>query len=127
MTRAKAPRPKLPKPGTRQAYTNSLLEDIRKEIGVVIDAVVSNRRVLEQKMDEGFAAHAVRLEALEHVVRQNSEDIRQNSEDIRRNSEDILSLKTEVTRVATRVDGVTSRVTAVEDRVDVLERRPPAS
>jgi methyl-accepting chemotaxis protein len=66
-----------------------VLEQIRSQMDVVLEAVVGSRAHLDAKIDAVGARLSARIAVLEEVVRKNSEDIRKNSEDIRKNSEDI--------------------------------------
>src|SRR5690242_18406476 len=66
-----------------------LVEDLQSKIELVLEAVTGSRESLERSMHELEARLSARIDVLERVVRQNSEDIRKNSEDIRKNSADI--------------------------------------
>ena len=111
MTRGKkgAPKRAAAAGSTATSRLNVILERVEEQQRVVIEAVTSNREALERKIEEGNLKLASRIDTLELVVRQNSEDIRKNSEDLRSLS-DKLDAKADSTRV-----------TALEARVDALE------
>jgi chromosome segregation ATPase len=66
-----------------------VLEDIRSQMAMVIEATVTTRRELWSALQGVEERLSGRIAALEAAVTQNSADIRKNSEDIRKNSEDI--------------------------------------
>ena len=66
-----------------------ILEEIRSQNRVTIEAIEATRTALEAKIDQVDRDSKARDSVLEAAVRQNSTDIRKNSTDIRKNSTDI--------------------------------------
>jgi uncharacterized coiled-coil DUF342 family protein len=109
-----------------------LLEDLRSQQKLMLEAIQSWGERLTRTMDERFSQVNARLDMLESVVRKNSEDIRKNSEDIRKNSEDIRknsedieALRLEMRRLRSDFDTREERakLTQLEERVAKLEKR----
>ncbi len=132
-TKRAAASPKPSKEAVRKGATsedalhrfNVLLEDVRSQQNAMLEAIASMGESLERKFDERFTRIEQRLEILESVVRQNSEDIRKNSEDIRKNSEDIETMRIELQRLRKDFDTRDERaqIRALEERVGRLEQR----
>src|SRR5689334_7971028 len=84
----------LPKPSLKEVVDlvrghGVILEEMRAQNRATIEAVETNRIVLEERIESLARETGGRLTLLETAVRQNSKDIRKNSEDIRKKSEDI--------------------------------------
>ena len=105
--------------------TAVILEDIRAQNRVVLEAVQSMGESLRSEIAALRQELCERIERLEAVVRQNSIDIRKNSEDIRKNSEDIQRLEAELrsVKVAVLMKVDAAALAALELRVSALERR----
>ncbi len=115
---------KHPPPPTQEAHrTNALLEDIRAQQQVMLEAIASMREELERKFGERFDGVDTRLKLLEESVRSNSAEIRKNSEDIRRLFGGLAEVSDEVRRLRADFDRreERSRIEALEARVERLE------
>jgi len=98
--------------------TAVILEDIRAQNRVVLEAVQSMGESLRSEIAALRQELCERIERLEAVVRQNSIDIRKNSEDIQRLEAELRSVKV---AVLMKVDA--AALAALELRVSALERR----
>ena len=97
-----APKPKIPRAGTRASYTNVLLEEMNDRIRAAFDADAATREHFDRVIAERFEWLAQRLDLVESVIQQNGAEIRQNNADIaglkeavEGNSRDIVGLKEE--------------------------------
>jgi hypothetical protein len=108
------------------------LEDVQSQMRLVFEAVTSLGQQFDAKLSAVEARLSERISVLESVVRQNSEDIRKNSEDIRKNSEDIRKnsedirqLQEEVAQLRRDFDrrAELARVDALEQRVAQVEAK----
>lgn len=95
-----------------------LLEQVHSQMNVVLEAVTLTRTSLETQIKESEARLEARINILEQVVRQNSEDIRKNSEDIRELREEVRRLRHDFEHRAEL-----TRIADLEGRVAALERR----
>ena len=102
-----------------------ILEQLRSQMTLVLEAVTATRTELKTEMGEMEARLSARITLLEQVVRQNSVDIRKNSADIRKNSEDICELRAEVARLRHDFDhrSEIERLASLEERVLAIETR----
>ena len=73
-----------------------LLEDMKSQIQVVLEAVTSSREEVRRDLREVDERLGARINNLEAAVKQNSADIKQNSADIKQNSADIRIVREEV-------------------------------
>jgi len=121
--KARTSRRKLPKPGTAQAYTNVLLEDIRTQVQLAVEVANGTREALERKIEESHRQLSMRMDVIEGAVRENGDDIRKNSEDIRKNSEDIRTLVERVDTLTESVKELSMTARAHDSRLDRLEER----
>ena len=117
-----------------------ILEEIRSQNRVTIEAIEATRVALEAKIDQVDRDSNARDSVLEAAVRQNSTDIRMNSADIRKNSADIRKNSTDIRKNSTDIQKnsddirknsedirvLTARVEALgplDHRVSAIERR----
>jgi hypothetical protein len=124
-----------------------ILEEIRSQNRVTIEAIEATRVALEVKIDQVDRDSKARDSVLEAAVRQNSTDIRTNSTDIRKNSANIRKNSADIRKNSVDIqknsadieknsDGIrknsedirvlTARVEALgplDQRVSAIERR----
>jgi len=123
-----------------------VMEDMRSQMALVVEATTSTRTELRAEMRDMRAELSERISVLESVVRQNSvdiqknsvdiqknsadiqknsADIQQNTTDIRQNSADILALREQVAGLRHDFDHRTElgRVSSLETRVSMIESR----
>lgn len=102
-----------------------LLEDMKSQIQVVLEAVTSSREELRRDLREVDERLGARIANLEAAVKQNSTDIKQNSADIKQNTADIRSVREEVAGLRRDFDRrpELERMKALEDRVARVEAK----
>ena len=119
--KARTSRRKLPKPGTAQAYTNVLLEDIRTQVQLAVEVANGTREALERKIEESHRQLSMRMDVIEGAVRENGDDIRKNSEDIRTLVERVDTLTESVKELSMTARAHDSRLDRLEERVGTLQ------
>ena len=102
-----------------------LLEDMKSQIQVVLEAVTSSREEVRRDLREVDERLGARINNLEAAVKQNSADIKQNSADIKQNSADIRIVREEVAGLRRDFDRrpELERMKALEDRVARVEAK----
>jgi hypothetical protein len=119
-------RPAIRSPANSAAgRTNVILEEMRQQQNVVIDAVKTVEEKLSRRIDETRRDLVMEIDVLKIAVRQNGADIQKSSADIQRISGELQNLTQEVRTMSNKLDtkGDTSSVEKLEQRVDTLERR----
>jgi predicted RNase H-like nuclease (RuvC/YqgF family) len=114
------------------AYNNVLLEQIRSDQKAMYEAMIAMNEGLRRELRSEIGKVTARLEVLESVVKQNSEDIRtlrtevgQLRSEVAELRADVASLRTEVERLRNDFEkrDEVARIAALEARVTELERR----
>ncbi len=117
-----------------------ILEKIRSQNRVTIEAIEATRVALEAKIDQVDRNSKARDSVLEAAVRQNSADIKKNGTDIRKNSADIRKNSADIQKNSADIQKnsndirknsedilvLTARVEALgplDHRVSAIERR----
>ena len=109
-----------------------LLEDMKSQIQVVLEAVTSSREEVRRDLREVDERLGARINNLGEAVKQNSADIQQNSADIKQNSADIKQNSADIRIVREEVAGLRrdfdrrpelERMKALEDRVARVEAK----
>ena len=95
-----------------------LLEDMKSQIQVVLEAVTSSREEVRRDLREVDERLGARINNLEAAVKQNSADIKQNSADIRIVREEVAGLRRDFDRRPEL-----ERMKALEDRVARVEAK----
>jgi len=123
----------MPAPGTPESYTNVLLEEVRAQMGVVIESVQGSERAIRRDMEERFHETNQRLGAVEAAVRINSQDISglkssvtELKSSVTELKSSVTELKVTVTELSAKFDSLDRRTGRVEGRVDALEGRVDA-
>jgi hypothetical protein len=104
----------------------TILEEIRSQNRVTIEAIEATRVALEAKIDHFDRDSKARDSVLEAAVRQNSADIKKNGTDIRKNSADIQKNSDDIRKNSEDIRVLTAGVEALgplDHRVSAIERR----
>jgi hypothetical protein len=100
-----------------------VLEDIRSQMSVVLEAVTSTRTELKADMAALESRLSQRISVLEEVVRQNSNDIRALQGDVTALKGEVAGLKDEVAGLKGEVAGLKDEVARL--RYDFDHREEP--
>ena len=105
-------------------YTNVLLEEIRAKQDAMYEAMVAMGEGLRGEFRSEIAKVTQRLDVLESVVRQNSEDIKVLRAEVAELRAEVAELRTEVRQLRRDFDNREERtkIAALEARVTELER-----
>jgi len=95
-----------------------LLEDMKSQIQVVLEAVTSSREELRRDLREVDERLGARISNLEAAVKQNSADIKQNSADIKQNSADIKQNSADINQNTADIRSVREEVAGLRRDFD---------
>src|SRR6266540_1939005 len=96
-----------------------ILEEIRSQNRVTIEAIEATRVALEAKIDQVDRNSKARDSVLEAAVRQNSADIKANGTDLRKNSDHTRKNSEDIRVLTVRVEALGP----LDHRVSAIERR----